>query len=104
MRLPLEPCIGRWLLHVPPLHAVRGRCWGLYAQTQGHELAAGRQPLGQGPVETPAGVEGQRIGEEPAAAQAEERCPVCGPRLVGIALLPRAGAPPPGEPGWAPVA
>jgi hypothetical protein len=29
MRLPLEPCIGRWLLHVPPPHAVRVRAWGL---------------------------------------------------------------------------
>jgi Putative transposase len=31
MRLPLEPFIGRWLLHVPPAGAVRGRCGGLYA-------------------------------------------------------------------------
>ena len=96
MRLPLEQFIGRWLLHVPPLHAVRVRCWGLYAYTQGQELAACRQQLGQGPVEQPACVEGQRTWEEPADAPAE-RCPVCGQRLVCTALIPRAGAPPPGE-------
>jgi hypothetical protein len=97
MRLSVTQFIGRWLLHVPPLHAVRVRCWGLYAHTQGQDLAACGQQLGQGPVETPTCVEGQRTGEEPTDAQAE-RCPVCGQRLVCTALIPRAGAPPPGEP------
>jgi Putative transposase len=35
MRLPLAQFIGRWRLHVPPPGAVRVRCWGLYAHTQG---------------------------------------------------------------------
>ena len=29
--LPLAPCIGRWRLHGPPVGAVVGRAWGLYA-------------------------------------------------------------------------
>jgi hypothetical protein len=29
MRLPVAQFLGRWLLHVPPPHAVRVRCWGL---------------------------------------------------------------------------
>ena len=28
-RLPLEPCLGHWRLHVPPARAVRVRWWGL---------------------------------------------------------------------------
>jgi hypothetical protein len=42
-RLPLEQFLGRWLWHVPPRHAVRVRCWGLYAPTQGNALAPCRQ-------------------------------------------------------------
>jgi hypothetical protein len=103
MRLPLEQFIGRWLLHVPPRHAVRVRCWGLYAHTQGEALAHCRQQLGQEPVESP------RVWDTPreSAGGAEEQpacCPVCGQRLVCTALIPRAGVPPPHAPSWEQVA
>jgi Putative transposase len=103
MDLPLEPFLGRWLLHVPPAGAVRVRCWGLYAHTQGDALAQCRQPLGQGRVEAPEPLDGPREGEA-WGEESRERCPVCGPPLVGTALLPRAGVPPPTEPGWEQVA
>jgi hypothetical protein len=103
MRLPLEQFIGRWLLHVPPARAVRVRCWGLYAHTQGAALALCRQQLGQGPVEAPAPRDGPHEGEAWDEAPSE-RCPVCGQRLVCTALLPRAGVPPPAEMGWEQVA
>ena len=103
MRLPLEHFLGRWLLHVPPRHAVRVRCWGLYAHTQGNALAHCRQQLGQEPVEIP------RVWDAPreSAGGAEEQpacCPVCGQRLVCTALIPRAGVPPPHAPSWEQVA
>jgi hypothetical protein len=103
MRLPLEQFIGRLLLHVPPVGAVRVRGWGLYAHSQGAGLALCRQQVGQGPVEAPTLVElppeGPRWGEEPP-----QRCPVCGQPLVCTALLPRAGVPPPAEMRWEHVA
>jgi hypothetical protein len=94
MRLPIVPCIGRWLQHVPPAGAVRVRCWGLYGHTQGEALARCRQQLGQGPVEAPAVLDGQGEGAGWGEA-ARERCPVCGQPLVRVALVPRAGVPPP---------
>jgi hypothetical protein len=103
MRLPLEQFLGRWLLHVPPARAVRVRCWGLYAHTQGEELARCRQQLGQGPVQTPEPLDGVREGETGGEAH-PDCCPVCGQRLVCTAILPRAGAPPPAETEWAQVA
>jgi hypothetical protein len=103
MRLPLEQCIGRWLLHVPPARAVRVWCWGLYAYTQGAALALCRQQWGQGPVEVPAPREGPHAGEAWDEAPAEH-CPVCGQRLVYTALIPQAGVPPPAETGWEQVA
>jgi len=103
MRRPLEQCLGRWLLHVPPRHAGLGRCWGLYAHTQGEALAQCRQQMGQGPEEALAPRdrphEGEAWEEAPWA-----RCPVCGQRLVCRALIPRAGAPPPAATGWEQVA
>jgi putative transposase/transposase-like zinc-binding protein len=103
MRLPLEQFLGRWLLHVPPARAVRVRCWGLYAHTQGEELARCQQQLGQGPVQTPAPLDGVREGATGGEAY-PDCCPVCGQRLVCTALLPRAGAPPPAELEWEQVA
>jgi hypothetical protein len=103
MDLPLEQFIGRWLLHVAPAGAVRVRCWGLYAHTQGDALAQCRQQLGQGQVEEPAPLDGPREGEAWGEGS-WECCPVCGQPLVGTALLPRAGVPPPTEPGWEQVA
>jgi Putative transposase/Transposase zinc-binding domain len=103
MDLPLEQFMGRWLLHVPPAGAVRVRCWGLYAHTQGAALAQCRQPLGQGRVEGPEPLDGPRAGEA-WGEESRERCPVCGQLLVGTALLPRAGVPPPTELGWEQVA
>jgi Putative transposase/Transposase zinc-binding domain len=103
MRLPLEQFIGRWLLHVPPRHAVRVRCWGLYAHTQGEALAHCRQQLGQEPVESPPVWDAPRE----SAGGAEEQpacCPVCGQRLVCTALIPRAGVPPPQARSWEQVA
>ena len=96
MRLPLEPFLGRWWLPVSPPRAVRVRCWGLYAHTQGAALAVCRQPLGQGPLEAPPPWDWQRAGAERGEAH-PERCPVCGQRLVCTALLPRAGVPPPAK-------
>jgi Putative transposase/Transposase zinc-binding domain len=102
-RLPLEQFLGRWLLHVPPARAVRVRCWGLYAHTQGEELARCRQQWGQGPGETPGSLDGLREGEGGGEAH-PECCPVCGQRLGCTALLPRAGAPPPADTEWEQVA
>jgi len=73
---------------------VRVRGWGLYAHTQGAALAVCRQQLGQGPVEAPPPWEWQRACAERGEAH-PERCPVCGQRLVGTTLIPRAGLPPP---------
>jgi Putative transposase/Transposase zinc-binding domain len=103
MRLPLEQFLGRWLLHVPPARAVRVRCWGLYAHTQGEELARCQQQLGRGPVQTPEPLNGVREGERGGEAH-PDCCPVCGQRLVCTALLPRVGVPPPAETGWEQVA
>jgi hypothetical protein len=103
MRLSLEQFIGRWLLHVPPAGAVRVRCWGLYAYTQGAELARCRQQLGQAPVEAPQVVDWPRDGGQGAAGPLEY-CPVCGQPLVCVAVVPRAGAPPPAQPVWEQVA
>src|SRR5262249_16471026 len=103
VRLPLAQFIGRWRLHVPPPGAVLVRCWGLYPHTQGAALARCRQPLGQGPVEVPRALEWQSV----CAARGEahpEGCAVCGQRLVGTALMPRAGVPPPVAADWAQVA
>ena len=103
MRLPLEQFIGRWLLHVPPPHAVRVRCWGLYAHTHGAALPLCRPQVGQGPVEASEPVDGQPEARHGTDAPAE-RCPVCGQRLVCVALVPRAGVPPPTATGWEQVA
>jgi Putative transposase/Transposase zinc-binding domain len=103
MRLPLDQFLGRWLRHIPPPHAVLVRCWGLYAHTQGDELARCRQQLGQGPIETPAPRDGPHDREGWSEAP-PECCPVCGQRLVCTALLPRAGVPPPAETRWEQVA
>jgi hypothetical protein len=103
MRLPLEQFIGRLLLHVPPVGAVRVRCWGLYAHSQGAELALCRQQVGQGPVEAPALLESPRDGKG-WGEESPERCPVCGQLLVCVALVPRAGAPPPAQTAWEHVA
>jgi hypothetical protein len=94
MRLPLAQFIGRWLLHVPPPGAVLVRCWGLYAHTQGAALVVCRQQLGQGPVEVPPPWDWQSACAERGEAH-PERCAVCGQRLVCVALVPRASAPPP---------
>jgi Putative transposase len=103
MGLPLAQFLGRWLLHVPPAKAVRVRCWGLYAHTQGAALARCRQQVGQGPMEAPTPRDG--LHESKAEEEApSERCPVCGQRLVCTALLPRAGVPPPAEAGGEQVA
>jgi len=103
MRLSLEQFLGRWLLHVPPPHAVRVRCWGLYAHTQGDALVGCRQQVGQGPVEVPQSGDRRSAGTLWANEQ-PERCPVCGRPLVCVALVPRAGAPPPGVARWEQVA
>lgn len=79
------------------------RCWGLYAHTQGDALAQCRQQWGPEPVAEPEPLDG--LGEGEAWGEAPpERCPVWGQPLVCTALLPRAGVPPPTEPGWAQVA
>jgi hypothetical protein len=103
MRRPFEQFLGRWLLHVPPPHAVLVRCWGLYAHTQGAALALCRQQVGQGPVEVPEPVDGQPDSRQGAEAE-PERGPVCRQPLVCTALIPRAGAPPPAKTGWEQVA
>ena len=103
MRLPLAQFIGRWRLHVPPPGAVRVRCWGLYAHTQGAARAVCRPQLGQGPVEMPSQWDWQRACAERGEAH-PERCAVCGQRLVCVALVPRASAPPPAVAGQQQVA
>jgi len=103
MRLPFEQFLGRWLLHVPPPHAVLVRCWGLYAHTQGEALARCRKQLGQAPVPGPEPVALQPPIPQEVDASAE-RCPVCGQRMVCTALIRRAGVPPPAAKGWEQVA
>jgi hypothetical protein len=103
MRVPLEQFLGRWRLHVPPPRAVRVRCGGLYAHTQGQALARCRPQVGQGAFEAPAPRDGPPVDEAWGEAPAE-RCPVWGQRLVCTALLPRAGVPPPSATGWEQVA
>ena len=103
MRLSLAQFIGRWRLHVPPPGAVRVRCWGLYAHTQGAALAVCRQQLGQGPVVVPPPWDWQRACAKRGEAH-PECCPICGQRLVCTALIPRAGVPPPAETDWEQVA
>jgi len=103
MRRPFEQFLGRWLLPVPPPHAVLVRCWGLYAHTQGAALALCRQQGGQGPVEVPEPVDGQPDSRQGAEAE-PERGPVCRQPLVCTARIPRAGAPPPAKTGWEQVA
>jgi hypothetical protein len=103
MRFSIEQFIGRWWIHVPPAGAVRVRCWGLYAHNQGDERAVCRSHLGQGPVEAPKAGGWQRDGGQ-GAAEPVECCPVCCQRLVCVALVPRAGAPPPVQAVWEQVA
>jgi hypothetical protein len=103
MSLPLEQFLGRWLLHVPPPHAVLVRGWGLYAHSQGDARAQCRAQMGRGPVETSTRLEGQGDGEGRDEAPLK-RCPVCGQPLVCTTLLPRAGVPPPHAAGWEQVA
>jgi hypothetical protein len=103
MCLPLDQFLGRWLRHIPPPHAVQVRCWGLYAHTQGDELARCRQQLGQGPVESPAPLD-EPHDRQGGGKSPPECCAVCGQPLVCTALLPRAGVPPPAETGWEQVA
>jgi hypothetical protein len=90
MRLSLEQFIGRWLLPVPPTGAVRVRCWGLYADTQGAELARCRQQLGQAPCR---GAPGSRL-----AARWRPR----GGRAYGVlsGVRPAAGVCSGGASGW----
>jgi hypothetical protein len=103
MHLSIEQCIGRWRRHVPPARAVRVRCWGLYAHTHAEVLAQCRRQLGQGPVEVSTPLDGP--DDDGHGAEASPACcPVCGPRLVCTALIPRAGVPPPAETGWKQVA
>ncbi len=103
MHLPVAQFLGRWLLHVPPPHAVLVRCWGLYAHTQGAALALCRPQVGQGSAEVPEPVDGQPDSRQGAEAE-PERCPVCRQPLVCTALIPRAGAPPPAKMRWEQVA
>jgi hypothetical protein len=103
MQLPLEQFLGRWLLHVPPARAVRVRCWGLYAHTQGAALARCQQQWGPGPGQSPEPLDGVRAGESGGEVH-PDCCPVCGQRLVCTTLLPRAAAPPPTETAWEQVA
>jgi hypothetical protein len=101
--VPIAPCMGRFLRHVPPGRAVLVRCWGLYAHTYADALAHGRQQLGQDAVAGPGPEEGPS-DSRPGAAADPERCPVCGQRLVCTARMPRAGAPPPTKTEWEQVA
>jgi Putative transposase/Transposase zinc-binding domain len=103
MSLPLEQCIGRWLLHVPPAGAVLVRCWGLYAHTQGAALALCREQLGQDAVPEPEPVPLQPT-LHPGVEASSERCPSRGQRMVCTARIPRAGVPPPAAKGWEQVA
>ena len=96
MRVPLDQFIGRLLLHVPPVGAVRVRCGGLYAHTQSDALACCRQQLGQEPVKAPVPLDKQASGGDRGETH-PERCPVCGQPLVCVAVVPRAAAPPPAE-------
>lgn len=101
--LPITQFIGRWLQHVPPPGAVRGRAGGLDGHTQGAALAQCRPQVGPGPVEVSPPREGPHEGEAWGQVPAE-RCPVCGQPLVGTALLPHAAIPPPAETSWERVA
>jgi hypothetical protein len=103
MSLPLDQCVGRWRLHVPPVGAVLVRYWGLYAHNQGEERAWCREQVGQGLMAGPEGVARPHEGTGWAAVPLEG-CPVCRQPLVCRALLPHVGVPPPAETGWEQVA
>jgi hypothetical protein len=54
-------------------------------------------------MEAPESRDGQADGDPWGEAHGE-CCPVCGQRLVGTALIPQAGAPPPAAAVWEHVA
>ncbi|HEV8713854.1 MAG TPA: IS91 family transposase [Candidatus Binatia bacterium] len=85
--LSVEDFLQRWLLHVPPPGLQVVRAYGLYAPTKRAALAQGRQALGQGPLAAPPALDWQRY-----CAQRGERhpecCPVCGQRLIRMAMVP----------------
>jgi hypothetical protein len=93
MTLPLAELLQRRRLHVPPPHTQGVRCYGLYPHTQAAALARCRAHLGQPPAEEPVALD-WRTFCAPRGAEHPERCPTCGQRLVGTAIIPRGGAPP----------
>jgi hypothetical protein len=66
-------------------------------------VAIGRAPLGQEPVATPVGLDGQTACEGRGDAP-PERCPVCGRRLVCRGVILPLRMPPPSAMPWEVVA
>lgn len=94
MTLPVADLLQRVLLHVPAPHTRVVRCSGLSHPTHAAALAGCRAQVGQAPVAAPVRLEWQTVCAQRGDAP-PERCPTCGQLLVGLAVIPRGGAPPP---------
>jgi hypothetical protein len=102
LTLRVDEFLRRWSAHVPlpGVHTVRA--WGLYASTQRRKLEQCREqlPEQEEPHARPTGAADE---SPPDRDRPWEQCPVCRQGMIVIQVLPRAGAPPRGEP-WAAAA
>jgi hypothetical protein len=101
LTLRVTEFLRRWSEHVPLAGVHTVRAWGVYASTQRRKLAQCREQL---PAEEASGKPPTVVQEKPPPDRDRpwEQCPVCKQPMVPVQVLPRAGAPPRGEP-W-PVA
>ena len=93
LTLSTEDFLQRWLRHVPPPGFPVVRSYGLYAPATRAVLAQCRQVRGQAPVPVPAPLDWQTYCAQ-QGAQHPESCPVCGQRLLRMAMVPPHRTPP----------
>jgi hypothetical protein len=96
IRLSIEECIRRYLVHVPPPGTRVVRAYGLYAPTKREALASCREQLGQGPMVEPVVLAWQTACRDRGEAH-PERCPRCGRLLVRQGVILPARIPPPAD-------
>jgi hypothetical protein len=94
LTVPIAEFLRRYLLHVPAPGTKVVRCYGLYAPTKGADLARCRGQLGQGPVVQPPVLDWQTACQD-RGDDHPERCPMCGHRLICLALISPTRIPPP---------
>jgi hypothetical protein len=94
LRVSIDECIRRYLVHVPPPGTRVGRAYGLYAATQREALAGCRAQRGQAPLAEPVVLDWQTACRERGEAH-PERCPRCGRLLVRLSVILPARIPPP---------